>query len=269
MSNPINAQSGNPLKTNPSTYGFVSTEKMIERFNNAGWELQKTQIARIRKQSNDGFQRHMLTFTHKELSNAPLMRREHAGLLTLNFLNSHDATSAARLGIGFYRGVCMNGLWLGSELSSFRAIHSQRFIKNLEDMIDDAAASIPKALDRMSQLQDITLRPDQYEALASSMAIERLKPLGPKVGLIDIKSMLRPRRQDDTGNDAFTVLNRLQEKLIRGGIRYEKREAQNHNGLVQYVHAGHAMTRKLSSVPQSVRLNKLIFDQTYQMIKAA
>jgi hypothetical protein len=36
-----------------------------------------------------------------------------------------------------------------------------------------------------------------------------------------IKDILEPRRQDDTASDLWTVFNRVQEAMIRGGFRVE------------------------------------------------
>ena len=49
------------IKTS-NKYSFISTEKIIDCFENQGFILADTQIANVRKSENQGFQKHLLRF---------------------------------------------------------------------------------------------------------------------------------------------------------------------------------------------------------------
>lgn len=81
--------------------------------------------------------------------------------------------------------------------------------------------------------------------------------------MIDAKleAALRPRRFDDQAKDAYTVFNRLQEKLIRGGLSYcQERETDK-----QLVWKN---TRAVSSVSQSTKLNREFWNEFETVVAA-
>ena len=70
---------------------------------------------------------------------------------------------------------------------------------------------------------------------------------------MDLASALEPKRFADLGKDAFSVFNVLQERVIRGGIRYK--QINEKNGFVE-----RKFTRAVNSISQSVKYNRELWN---------
>ena len=68
-----------------------------------------------------------------------------------------------------------------------------------------------------------------------------------------VKQALRVRRQGDGGNDKYTVFNRLQESLIRGGVEIESYTKRNPNGATR-------KAKPLASLAETVRVNRELWN---------
>jgi hypothetical protein len=248
MNNPIYAVSGRPGVK--ESYGFISTEKSLQPFLDKGWEVSKTVFGKARKPETMGYQKHMLTLVHPDFPvNEVLGARPQ-----LVLLNGHDAGTAFRAWVGLLRGACMNGLIAGDSFSSLRVIHSQRFIKDLDVAIGDIAASIPDFVHFAERLKATTLTEagiKEFIKQAYELRLSKVK------GVKSIDMRANPVRSADTSQDAFTVFNRVQERVIRGGITYiHERDVKTPDGLVIGTELAKNTTRKLSSVQQNVTLNR-------------
>jgi len=73
-------------------------------------------------------------------------------------------------------------------------------------------------------------------------------------------------RHADTGTDAYSIFNRVQEKLIRGGIQYVyTRHTKNDQGEVIDSRLVSSTTRKIASVTAQVKLNQLVYDTAMEL----
>src|SRR5579864_1583703 len=66
---------------------------------------------------------------------------------------------------------------------------------------------------------------------------------------------LRARRREDTGNDLYTVFNRVQENAIKGGLRRYDAEGERHT------------TRAITEIDQSVKVNKLLYSFAEKLLE--
>lgn len=68
--------------------------------------------------------------------------------------------------------------------------------------------------------------------------------------------LLNCRRVEDTGDDLWTVLNRVQEGLLRGGL-----SRRSTNGRL-------TRTRRITSIREDVRLNSQLWDLASEVLAA-
>jgi hypothetical protein len=67
----------------------------------------------------------------------------------------------------------------------------------------------------------------------------------------------------------YTVFNRVQESLIRGGIKYENKvEVKNDEGQVVELKTRQRTSRPIKSINQKMDINKKLWDLTDELLAA-
>ena len=115
---------------------------------------------------------------------------------------------------------------------------------------------MPAVNAQIENYKSITLNTEEQHALAQAgMALrweEGESPVKPE-------QVVQINRREDTANDLWTAFNRIQENILRGGLRGLKRDAL---GRVKRV-----TTREVKSVTENVRLNKALWVLADEMAK--
>jgi hypothetical protein len=234
------------------TYGFIDTGKIVERFARKGWEISSAKEVKVRTIERQGFQKHLIRFRNESFPRIEGLSNDHSSIPELIIENSHDGTGALKLYFGIFRMACLNGIITGSSLASFRVIHSQNAIKNLDHAIDGMTSNIPSLVERVGRFASIEFDRDLSLSLARKGCEIRLGHLK-GIQDMDLASALEPKRFADLGKDAFSVFNVLQERVIRGGIRYK--QINEKNGFVE-----RKFTRAVNSISQSVKYNRELWN---------
>lgn len=234
------------------TYGFINTGNIVQRFERQGWNLSSVKEVRPRVKEREGYQRHLLRFRNESFPRIEGLSNDHSSIPELIIENSHDGTGALKLYFGIFRIACLNGIIAGSSLASFRVIHSQNAIKNLDHAIDGMTSNIPNLVERVGRFAQIEFDRDRSLSLARKGCELRLGHLK-GIQDMDLASALEPKRFADIGKDAFSVFNVLQERVIRGGIRYK--QINEKNGFVE-----RKFTRAVNSISQSVKYNRELWN---------
>jgi len=68
--------------------------------------------------------------------------------------------------------------------------------------------------------------------------------------------LLNCRRREDAGNDLYSILNRVQENLLRGGLT-----RRSTNGRL-------VRTRRITSIKEDVRINSALWDVAAEILAA-
>lgn len=233
------------------TYGFINTGDIVSRFERQGWMLHTAKQARVNSVERSGYQKHLLTFRNDNFKRIEGLSNGNESIPELIVENSHDGTSALRLFFGVFRIACLNGIIAGQSLSHLRVIHSGRQVKNIDCAVENMTDSIPNLIEKVGSFGKIMLDNTQKIELAQNMAQVRLAHT-PNVSFIDSAFNLRPRRLSDTSSDLFSVFNVVQEKVLRGGLAFRQTNGMGGNDWKK--------TRAISSVTQSVRLNRELWD---------
>ena len=237
-------------------YGFVDTAAAISILNDHGWNPVRAVQKPSRLSENIPFQDHMLSFAPAQLDD-----RENQPNLIL--YNSHNGKSALKLFIGVYRCLCSNGIIAGDSLFESKLRHSATTANGFSNLITSQSNNVPMLMDRIDGMQNQILDHDQivdfaYDAVNLRWDMLQDTPPDNRNGSYadqfrTVKQALRVRRHGDAGNDKYTVFNRLQESLIRGGVEIESYTKRNPNGATR-------KAKPLASLAETVRVNRELWN---------
>ena len=176
--------------------------------------------------------KHMLAFSqHNGIQ--PLEGRPE-----LILYNSHDGTSALKLFAGFFRFICSNGIVAGEGFKS-RMLHNTSTVRNFETLITSTAARLDDLQSNIDNMRSKTMsEPDALEFIRHGATFRWAED---RITDNTIADIYQPRRDGDTSTDVWSIYNRLQESMIRGGVRVgpEDRKArrQLEHAVVEYGNA--------------------------------
>lgn len=257
--NPVEATNRNEIETSKN-YQFVSSEEIGKVLQDQGFELDGVSYAKPRKEENKGFQKHIMIFSRPDLL------VDDGNKLQLLVTNAHNGKSALHLDSGIFRAVCANGLVSGNKMHSSRVLHKggdiDRKLKESLEYIVAQMASLKSDVERMKNHQ--VTNSEAYDYMMS-MAEYRLKDID-LVG-INYESVAKLHRAEDQSNDLYTFFNRVQENIIRGGIKYVKNvEILDVDGRVIGSEKKAGTTREVKAITTSLDLNKTLWNSAMELV---
>lgn len=245
-------------------YAFASTEGLLSVFANAGWHPVTQSALAVRKPDRKGFQKHMVILENDAYPVMPGLEEDHASRPQLLVVNSHDKASAVRIMWGMIRFACLNGIVAGDALSEVRLTHNAKLPERLPAALEQILAAFPTMVEQAQKLSQATLSAGAVQKLIKTAYDARLEG-AEKVLSVDY-SLPCLRRYEDQGQDAFTIFNRVQETVIRGGISYVyARKSKDSAGNVIETPA-HGQTRAIKAIDQSVKLNQLVYSTVLELV---
>jgi len=260
---PIDATA--PISTAKETYGFISTRKVIDLLEAKGWEVDEIHTNKVRVPHREGFQRHLVWFRHPTLSKIEGLSKNNESLMRFGLSNAHDMTTAYQLFCGLLRILCLNQIAAGNVFRHFRASHSKNVVSRLNEGIEFMTDGLPEMIEQIKRLQQMTMTVDQRLAYAKLLVDMRLENVQ-NVVKVDYSVTERALRAGDEQQDAYTVMNRVQEYVIRGGIPYTyEKQVKNDAGEVVSRSNVSTVTRKLASIPSQMKLNQALMAEIYKV----
>ncbi len=240
------AFAGSPHESRSASYRFIPTATVIEAMTLA--EFYPAEARQAVRAKSIVHARHLIRF-RRRMETVALRECVPEVLLT----NSHDGTSAYCLRVGLYRAVCTNGLVVSvGTFPGFRVAHRG-------DVVGDVVRAALEISERFGVLADVVerleaRRLDYLEQLDFASAALALRFPGRSDHGMEPARLLVPRRAEDAGDDAWHVLNRLQENALRGGIL--RRSASNR--LVR--------TRAVNAIRDDLRINSGLWDYAQSLV---
>ena len=214
---------------------------------------------RSRKTSAEHTQ-HMVAFAHRDSLIDTYNPDASRGEIIL--YNSHDGTGSIKLFAGAYRFICSNGIVAGDGYQS-RLYHNQANVNSFELMLTNTVKRLPLLLERIEKMRSIQLTRDAQREMATQSALTRWKWTPEQAEDVVIKgsfatghtvsSLLAVNRFADYEEDAWTVFNRIQENVIRGGAMIKSFSERNADG-------AYRKSRAVNSVAENVRVNRELWD---------
>ncbi|NOQ30492.1 MAG: DUF932 domain-containing protein [Helicobacteraceae bacterium] len=191
-------------------YHFIPTINVVDEIKANNWYPVSVSEASVRDEDKNGYQQHLVRFRHFD----DLLHPQDNAVELLLF-NSHDRTKSFSISAGIYRFVCSNGLVVAdSVFESYKIKHLGERDNDVANAVANITAIKPKLMQKIHTLETIELSHLEQESFArSSLPLRFDKHLK-----VNYKDVLTPHRDEDNKNDLYTVLNVIQENLLRGNI---------------------------------------------------
>lgn len=227
-----------PSESVSQRYTFIPTTRLIDDLRTLDWFPVG---AKGSTRPQDIAARHMIRFRSRENLETPL--REVCPELVI--VNAHNGLCSFNLKAGLFRLVCSNGLIVSEAVfASIRIRHINYTYDAVRDAVFQYAERIPQITDKVEMLKQAELD-DELKLMFARMALLlRFNGDLELVQKIDLESLLRPIRTADIGDNAWNVLNVVQEKILNG--RFEIPD--------------HKRPREIRNVQRLITLNQRLFD---------
>lgn len=232
-------------------YSLIPTTDICNTLQEAGWEFTSGTARRTRSEARSLTAAHVLRFRNQSLP------KVGDNIIEAVILNSHDGTTAFEMGFGVYRLACANGLIIRTaSLSGFRLTHSSLNLDNVFYAARAMSSRAPQVAEIISRWQEIKLDEEQQLSLIRKSLTARWD----NIAFADMDAILRPQRNEDTGTDLWTSFNRVQERVIRGGMEVTLlRTITNEDGTEVRDLSRRKATAIRGAIKQ-VRLNQELFE---------
>ena len=195
-------------------YTHIPTSQVIEDMIELGWTPVSAQEVKARK--GRGYQKHIIRFQNQNIT---IKGNDGDDVFPeLLLTNSHDGKNAFHLRVGLYRLVCSNGLVIAdTEFSNVAIRHMGYTFDELRKQVLSMIDTLPNLVQKINTFRDTPLNDEQMIEFALKAASLRWKN---KNIQIDTVELLASERNQDNGANLWNIFNRVQEKLINGGINY-------------------------------------------------
>ena len=228
-----------PHESRSQRYSYIPTAAVLAELRKEGFQPFMACQSRVRHEDRRDYTKHMLRLRH-----ASQIDGTEANEIIL--LNSHDGTSSYQMLAGMFRFVCQNGLVCGDTFADVRVPHKG----NVTDHVIEGAYEVLDGFERVQHSRDamhaITLDDGEAEVFARSALTLKYDDPGKSLPITE-SQVLRPRRFDDNRSDLWSIFNRVQENLVKGGLT-----SRTANGRQR-------QTRPVQGIDQNVRLNRALW----------
>jgi hypothetical protein len=220
-------------------YSYIPTSEVLSELRKEGFQPFMACQTLVRNEDLRNYTKHMLRLRHESQ-----IHGSEANEIVL--VNSHDGSSAYQMMGGAYRFTCQNGLVFGDTFSDVRIPHKGKVAERVIEGAYEVLQKFALADRSREAMRAITLDAGEQEVFAQAALALRYddtkKPAPIRTGQI-----LEARRGDDAGSDLWSVFNRCQESLTKGGLA--GRSAQGRN----------VRTRPIRGIDQNLRLNRALW----------
>ena len=220
-------------------YSFIPTIQVLDGLRAEGFQPFEVRQTRVKDQGRREFTKHLVRLRHASSIESAL--GEEVPEIVL--INSHDGTSSYQLLAGFFRLVCSNGLIAGDVCNDIRVRHSGNVV---DDVIEGAVRvldNVEEIAGRIDTYKSITLAPQEQQVFANAALQLRWDDKAP----VEADQVLRTRRWADNKGDLWTVFNRVQENLLKGGLNGRTTTGRR------------TSTRAVGGVNENVKLNRALW----------
>ena len=238
-----------------SRYTYIPTSALLDGLRKEGFAPVMASQARSRDEGKREHTKHMLRLRHVGAMGRELAKGDAIPEIVL--VNSHDGSSSYQLYAGMFRLVCTNGLMVSeSQVGSIKVPHvgkvQDRVIQSAFEILD----GFTRVIEAKEEMQAATLTDEEQQIFANSALMIRYADQETPAGAFPIteSQVLAPRRFEDRRPDLWTTFNRVQENMIKGGLRSRTAAGRR------------SSTREVKSIDQDVKLNRALWSLTERML---
>ena len=212
------------MPTNPNVsnrYVHANTMTVINDLAKLGWYPVQAKQCRNKKGSAGVRSFHLIAFQNPNVK--ILKDGEVEAYPRIILTNSHDGYNSFKFMVGLFRLVCSNGLILcDNEMVNMSIRHINYNFEELRKIVATSIEQVPNIVMTMNKMKEVKLNEEQKITLATEvMKIRKGIEDNVKVEIDKetIQDILSPVREEDKGDDLWSVFNVCQEKMIKGGFR--------------------------------------------------
>ncbi|MDJ7445041.1 DUF932 domain-containing protein [Salmonella enterica] len=226
-------------------YAYIPTITLLENLRREGFEPFFACQSRVRDPGRRDYTKHMLRLLAGQITGQQVPE--------IIILNSHGGESSFQLLPGIWRQVCANGLVCGQSFGEIRVPHRG----NIAEKVIEGAYEVLGVFDRVEEkretMQSLLLPPPAQQAFARAALTYRF---GEEHQPVTASQILTPRRYEDRQDDLWSVFNRCQENLSKGGLTGRTAQGKRTH------------TRAVKGIDGDVRLNRALWVMAEQMQQA-
>lgn len=200
-------------------YERVSTPIVVEDLISLGWKPVGGSQMKAKYERNEGFQKHFIRLRNERLFIGTKSKIE--AVPEIMIVNAYSARCRFQMYIGLARVVCNNYLvFQPKALGEFGLVHRgggeklgeqwDNQLPNMRRIIRNAG----KVVDYVNAYKKVIVDQSDQKFLAQEFCKARWNY---RYNLSTTREILQPLREEDENNDLYTIYNRLQEKIIKGG----------------------------------------------------
>jgi hypothetical protein len=200
-------------------YTHIPTSNVIDDMRELGWDVVDAKQVKARKKSTIGFQKHLVVFRNPEV----VINGKDGDTVFPQILltNSHDGKNAFTFTAGLFRMVCENGLVISTqEFENVKMRHMGYTFEELQKQIRGMVEQLPLTVESMNKMKQTELTEEQTIELAKKSLTTRFTEDQVNELDFDLDKLLEPTRDEDKGNDLWSVFNVIQEKILDGDFTY-------------------------------------------------
>ncbi|MDM4272010.1 DUF932 domain-containing protein [Klebsiella oxytoca] len=237
--------SENKHESRSDRYTWIPTITILENLQREGFEPFFACQTRVRDQGRREHTKHML-------------RLRRTGQLTghqvpeIILLNSHDGSSSYQMLPGLFRGVCTNGLVCGRSFGEVRVPHKGDVVEKVIEGAYEVLGIFDRVEEKRDAMQSALLPPPAQQAMARAALNYRF---GEDHQPVTTAQILTPRRYEDRSDDLWTVYQRMQENLMKGGLTGRTAQGRSNR------------TRAVNGIDGDVKLNRALWVMAENMLE--
>lgn len=228
-------------------YTYIPTIEVLNGLRNEGFQPFMACQTRVRNEGKIEHTKHMMRLRH-----ADQITSKEANEIIL--LNSHDGTSSYQMLAGMFRFVCQNGMVCGEISSDIRVRHNGNVVGEVIEGAFKVLDSFETITHQREAMQAITLNSGEQAAFAHA-ALQLKYDVEAAPAPVTEQQILTARRFEDRKDDMWGTFSRVQENLLKGGLR-----GRNSTGR-------QTTTRQVNGIDQSVKLNRALWILAEEMRK--
>lgn len=195
-----------------SKYVLIDTAEVLGALRDEGFVVTGASQPRARMR-NPQFVQHSLVLRHADTIGSPAVVGEAVPQILL--ANSHNGRSQMSVRAGLYRFVCSNGMVVGEDSYVTSVRHASEAAAQVVARAKAIAGSVGTMHRLIERWKSIELSASSACDFAKEAARLRFGVSAEGYALDDI---LRVRRGEDDGRALWSVFNRVQENLSKGGL---------------------------------------------------
>jgi hypothetical protein len=216
---------------------MVESLDAVREFQKQGWNIAGAYEQRGRNRKVNS---HFIRMEHPDFKVTNSKGKVDA-VATMNITNTCNGSKPMELDLGAYRQVCSNGMIAHTSYSNAKVSHTEQGQQSLQEILCDLGIRTQGVMEEFNKLKERSLSPAEAMVLATQAANVRFG----KGHRIDVSQLLNVVRDEDKGEDVWTVFNRIQENLT------QPHRITDHLGNIM---------NGVTNIEEDTRINKELFE---------